>query len=343
MSISSRCYSFTLLVLLLLPLQGTSQTSEANLAVNEHTSEDTISSEQSFQESTLAWVTTKRNEWSRTLGDTGKRLDGFFADTDVIEQTNNSFLKLALRTSYAKRGELDVDPIAKFRLDLPALEERFRFTIENEPVEGQTLEETSRENILESSSNDFNATIASFKYQFRKLKDTLKSDHWQASTSVGIDFDFPSDYFWRAKGRYNWKMSEHWNLRTSQNIYYFHREGWGEKTRFQFERDYISHVFRISSEAKYTHKLREMGFSQRFSILKELSTKRAINLQLGVLGSNRPNPRVTAYYTNTTYRRRITEDWLFYEMTPELLFARDDHFKASPSLTVKLEIVFSSQ
>lgn len=306
------------------------------VAEEQSSSED----KKSLSDATLTWVTQTRNEWGQTIGNTGRRLDGFFADTEVIERTNHSFLKLALRAQYAKYGEIDLEPIAKFRLDLPALEDKLRLTIENEPLEGQTLEETSRENILETSSNEPESTIASLKLQ---LEEFFEPERWKASTSVGIDFDFPSDYFWRAKGSYYWNITPYWTLRTLQKVYYFHRKGWGESTKFLFERDYDSHVFRITSQAKYIHETHVMQFSQRFSMLKELTPVRAMNLQLGILGTNRPNPRVTDYFVNVVYRRQLSEDWLFYEMTPELLFPREDSFKASPSITAKIEIVFSSK
>lgn len=292
----------------------------------------------------MSWLSETRNAWGKTIGNAGQRLDGFFADSDVIDKTNNSFVKLALLTRFSKYGEIDTEPLAKFRLDLPTLKKRLRFTIESEASESQTLEEKSRENTSENEAVKTveDSTIAALKLQLKDVKDWFEPEYWNASTSIGAELELPVNTFWRNKISYSRQLSDLWYFNTLEKIYYFHKDGWGESTQFLFERLGDEYVFRSSSEAKYIHQDRTFEFAKRFTFLTELSAKRAISYQLGILGTNTPNPRVSSYFLNSVYRRKLMEEWLFYEITPELVFPREENFKATPSLTIKLEIVFSS-
>jgi hypothetical protein len=166
---------------------------------------------------------------------------------------------------------------------------------------------------------------------------------WNGSTSVGLDFKLPADPFWRAKGSFQMDISEYWTLTLRENLYYFHESGWGESSQITAQYSQDSYVFRTTSEAKYSHSARSMYFAQIFSVLNELSAKHALNNQVGVLAQNKPIRETTSYFIKTTYRHRLYSTWLFYELTPELKFPRDDNFNLQPSLTAKIELVFSSQ
>lgn len=284
---------------------------------------------------TLEWLKNKRNNWGKLVGAAGRRLDAFFANTGAIEHSNDSFVKIGLKAEQKSGERSYLRPDFKFRLDLPALKERLKLVIESETEETKTLEETNRDRDLEEERRSEGAVGA--------LQIKSKPSHrWNASTSVGIDFQIPLDPFWRSKGNYSWDIDDLWQFELRQSIYHFHSSGWGETTQLEFERSGNNYVFRTKSEAKYKHLSRSMEFAQIFSVLKELSEIRAITARIGILGQNKPERQTTAYFLNTTYRRKIYSTWLFYELTPELLFPRNDNFNLQPSLTAKIELVFSS-
>lgn len=286
------------------------------------------------QEGVLSWMLQKRNDWGKLVGSTGRRLDGFFASDEAIERSNDSFVKIALIGSQYSGERSYLEPKFKFRLDLPTLKERLKIIIESEPEEIQDLEEKNRANIEDDDKVKDTAVGAI------QLK-SKPSHSWNASTSVGVDFQLPADPFWRAKGNYTWDIDDRWDLYLRESIYYFHIDGWGENTQLIFERDHSSFVFRTKTEAKYNHNRRRMTFAQVFSVLKEISDKRAIHYRVGVLAQNKPERQTTSYFTNATYRRKLYSSWLFYELTPELLFPRNDNFNLQPSITARIELVFS--
>lgn len=283
----------------------------------------------------LDWLKNKRNYWGKLVGDTGHRLDAFFANTSAINHSNDSYVKIALKGEQKSGERSYLRPQFKFRLDLPALKERLKLVIESETEETQSLEETNRERTLDKNQRTEGAVGA--------LQIQSKPSHrWNASTSVGIDFQIPLDPFWRSKANYVWTINDLWRFELRESLYHFHSSGWGETTQLEFERSGENHVFRTKTEAKYKHASRSMEFAQIFSVLKELSDIRALTSRVGILGQNKPQRQTTAYFVNTTYRRKIYSTWLFYELTPEILFPRNDNFNLQPSLTAKIELVFSS-
>ncbi|MDX1451715.1 MAG: hypothetical protein R3183_04090 [Oleiphilaceae bacterium] len=284
----------------------------------------------------MDWLREKRNYWGNLVDRTGRRLDGFFAGRNAIERSNDSFVKLGLLARQERGGRSYLEPILKFRLDLPTLEERLKLVFESESDDAKSLAEKNKERTAAPDQDLKQTATGALRYQ------TPPEKRWRASTSVGVDLEVPPDFFWRARGRYRWDITPAWSFEAQQNVYYFHKSGWGETTRFTFERSSAELVFRTTSEARYLHDERRMEFSHGYSFLKELSPIRAINYQFGILAENKPHRVITDYYANVVYRRKLSQDWLFYEITPAVNFPRDESYSLVPSLVTKIEIVFSA-
>lgn len=298
---------------------------------------ETISTEEASSFSKSAdWLINERNEWSGLIGDTGAQLDGFFAGRAAEIRTNGSFLRLGFETRYEKNGNLKIEPLIRFKLDLPTTEEQLKLVVESDALEQKSLSETNRDRSLTKNERESTSTTGALQLV------SAPERKWKTSTSVGLRFKNPPDAFWRARARRNWRIGSDWTFRALQNVYYFYEDGWGETTRLVFEKQFNDYFFRTKSEAKWIHIEKTMEYAQVFSLSKQLSAQRAISYNLGILGENQPSVRTTDYYINTAYRRLLYKDWLFYEMVPELLFPRDDSFRPNPSLTFKLEVVFSS-
>jgi hypothetical protein len=77
-----------------------------------------------------------------------------------------------------------------------------------------------------------------------------------------------------------------------------------------------------------------LEFAPVFSLSQLLDEKSAVAYRLGWLGEDRPIFRTRSCYTNLTYRRSLCRHWLFFEITPELLYPRNDDFNINPSLTI---------
>jgi len=290
----------------------------------------------SFAKQSASWVIDKRNELSNMIGSTGAQLDLFFAGEEVEYKANASFLRLGLEARFSKKGELSFDPVFKFKLDLPTVKKRLKLVVESHTPEQETLSETNLDSSLQDEDPAISTATGAFQYVFGSPK------HWKRSTSIGVKLNHEPNPFWRLRMKRGWDLEHDWHFKTFQSLYYFHDDSWGETTQFMFEKPIHSYFFASKSEARWRHSERLMEYAQVFSIKKKLSAIRAIKYELGLLSENQPNVIVTDYYFKTTYRRLLYKDWLFYEVSPELLFPREDSFKANPSILMRFEVKFSN-
>lgn len=325
----------TLLVGLTLPFQpaiAVEKSDHSGLAA------DTVTTTSDVHSPTLQWIIKTRNYWGSLVGDTAKRLDGFFANEEQIINSNNSYMKLSLHASQYKNGRSYLEPKAKFRLHLPTLEKKLRLVFESESPEEQTVEERTR--------------AAGERREKERLKETAvgaldvelkQRGNLQTSTGAGVRLGKPMNPFWRYKAKSELPINDTWKFRPHGNLYYFHLDGWGTQTSLTLERAGDWFVFRQGLDGRYDYAERRWEVAHTYSFLREIDAKRAINYQVGMLGETQPDVQATGYFVHAIYRRKIHKNWLFYEMIPEFFYPKEDNWKFSPSLTFKIEIVFSDK
>lgn len=288
--------------------------------------------------SALRWLIDNRNYWGKVVGDTGSRLDAFFAGEDVIEKTNNSFLKLGLQFQQFKSERSYLEPKIKFRLDLPTVEEKIRFVFESDPTEEQTIEEQKSAQGSERNSKDLSeSTVGALDLALKQKR------NWSSSTGIGVKFGDPIDPFWRFRIRGVYALTSVWALSSNDSLYFFHDEGWGAKAEITLQRNGPWFVFRQTSDGRYDYDDRRWELGHTYSFLSEIDAQRAINYQIGVIAETQPEVQATGYFAHAIYRRKLHKNWLFYEMTPELYYPKDANWKPSPSITLKVEMVLSAK
>ena len=285
---------------------------------------------------TLNWIIKTRNYWGKVIGDTSQRLDAFFAGEEIIEETNNSFLKLSLAGQQSKSGHSKLIPKAKFRLELPTLEEKLRITIENQPSEKQSVEEKTRAHASQKLDKDDDRAIGAIDLALHAKR------HWKASTGVGVKFDIPLNPFWRAKTRGLYQLNDDWKVTAHESIYYFHKDGWGAQSSLAFDRQGPWFVFRQSTQGRYEYDSRRWEIGHTYSFMREISAIRAINYQVGMISETQPEVQATGYFVQAIYRRKLHKEWFFYELVPEFFYPKTSNWKLTPSLTLKFEIVLSA-
>lgn len=282
------------------------------------------------------WLLDQRTAWVHRVNRLGRSLDGFFASRDAHWDSNESYMILSGHTVFRKRGDIDFDPRIRVRLDLPYTKEKFRLIIESDPEEELSVQERARERSLTAFERRQTSASGAVRYIFDEL------DKWKLSTDLGVRFRFPPNPFWRFQASRQWQLTEYWSTRFHQRVYWYLDDGLGETSELYFERPLSPNVlFRAKSEAEWNKNEDKFDFAQIFSILQRIDMRRAAEWQIGVLGESQPTARTTDYFANVTYRRLLYKDWLFYELTPELLFPRSDSFKPNPSISIGIEVIFA--
>ncbi|MBS3805551.1 MAG: hypothetical protein KGY54_13455 [Oleiphilaceae bacterium] len=250
---------------------------------------------------------------------------------------NESYLRLGLATRSEVGDTLQLEPEARFKLDLPTVKEKLRLVVESESDELLPIGERQRDRQLtEEQRSDTSATGA-----LRYL--TELTDDIDLSNDVGVRLRFPPDAFWRARARKRWALDDDWGLTLDQRVFYFHVDGWGARTWLGFEKSFSEWYVLVASEGNWLHDERNLELSQIVSFYKRLNNRATLNPRIGILGESEPGFRTTNIFADLTYRYRLYDDWLYGEVIPALEFPREEDFKDRASLVLRLEMFFSGE
>jgi hypothetical protein len=74
-----------------------------------------------------------------------------------------------------------------------------------------------------------------------------------------------------------------------------------------------------------------------------IDRRQSIAYEAGARAETRPHPRDTSYFSSIRYRRDLHRGWLFLELKPQLVFARENSFKADPAFVLTLETLFGAE
>lgn len=288
------------------------------------------------------WLIDKRDEWSKDINSLAINIDRFFAGEEAQED-NDSFVRLRAGAIWSRGGEIGSDSDIKLKLDLPGSKRRWKLLFESDPDEFSDLESQTR------SAPTVNRQFTDTEGSTGALRFVVDEDSkWKKDLDIGVYGSTPLDPFARYQLRRSAKLGDDWSLYFKESLYIFNSDGWGQKTTIQFEKPINDHyLWRNRVQAKFSDDDNVLDTAFVLSTVHVLDDWRAIDYAVGVLVSNRPVSQTNVYFINTTYRKRLYKDWLFFDIRPELAFARGYEeiegqpgiyrkrgFKAQPSLTI---------
>lgn len=108
---------------------------------------------------------------------------------------------------------------------------------------------------------------------------------------------------------------------------------------------YISdhqHVFRFNNRYYYRDRSEDWVWQHEGQYLQPVDDQTAIIYTLFTEGGSRPDYRLNEIYTSARYRTNPTREWLFYEVEPFVLFLRDEDFKPSFGVALRIEAYYGS-
>lgn len=282
------------------------------------------------------WVLTGQRAPSKLVQEFGEWADRTLSGSPQALPGNESYLRVGFATASEYGAALNFEPEGRFKLDIPTAKEKLRLVVESESDELIPLEERRRSRQLSSDERTESDPTGALRFL------TEVGDAVNLTNDVGVKLRLPLDFFWRATARKVWELDNNWSFIADQRVYYFHQDGWGERTWIGLGREIGNDWhFLASSELEWVHKDKEFAMSQVFNFYKDLNNRASINPRLGLVGESQPNWRTTNYFADVTYRYRLHDEWLFGEIIPALEYPRDEGFKDQASLVLRIEMYFS--
>lgn len=273
--------------------------------------------------------------WSERVKGLGIRIDRFFGGEE-FEPDPTSYIRvrtIGLLQESKSRAEVRV----RARLALPNTEKRFSLILESEDdqrFDRGSGREPSPPGLLRSSRDDSASFMAGLRY-LRDISDSVNLD-----TAIGLHLrrGMPDPYVRVRIGKSFYPGS--WEVRPLEEIYWKYHKGQGARSQLLLQRPLSNLLFfRSVSEVDWVYRERRTYVGQDLILTREISSLHAVQAHVGVRGESEPM-RVVNWFVNVGWRRNIYKKWLFLELRPELLFDRDESFRAEPRLFLTLEGFF---
>ncbi len=223
------------------------------------------------------------------------------------------------------------------RLRLPDLSKRLRLYVDSYDTDYDTMEEifsARYRRVIERERGE--GATAGLTYFF---SDHMKRD---LSLSTGLKFRPEPSPKIRLRGRFR-KSFDIWRAAFAQSGFWSEKDGVGSRTEFTLNRPSGEiHLVRLHSSWVWSELSQGVDWGQFVSYYARFSSRRSAALKLGIRGYSHPSWITDQYLVRVVYRKRVHRDWLFLEIEPGLDFFREDDFKMTPLINIKLEIVIGS-
>jgi len=286
------------------------------------------------QPSLLDTINAPRDYLSGKLVSFASEIDRFFGDDRNYQESNKSVFQLDLTRVAGYGGDRKLVLSGRAKLSLPSTERRLHLLLETDPEKNISAEATPGQSLLG------NQVAAPGSYSVAARYEKAREGIWHFSTDAGVKAKIPLQPFARARGSYSVLLGE-WRLKAAESVFWFNTIGAGETTQLDLEHFLSDPVlFRASSNATWLKDKQNFDLRQDLSIYHTMSERSALLYQASAIGVSNPQYQVTEYVISILYRYRLHRDWMFFELSPQLHFPKIDNFRSSPTLGMRLEILF---
>lgn len=129
----------------------------------------------------------------------------------------------------------------------------------------------------------------------------------------------------------------HWET----SVYYYSNDGFGANfsALLNCQIDQRS-LFRFDNNFYYRDETKDWLWQHSWQYLYQINEKSALVYGYYIEGLNQPNYQLNEHLTSIRFRKNTLRDWLFYEIEPFILWRRDEDFKPSYGIALRIEGYF---
>lgn len=267
-----------------------------------------------------------------------RAIDRYFAGEGALAEDNETYMRVRLAETWIEGGRWEEDNDLKFRLDLPATKDRYRFVVAYRPDDE---EETLADRTLPSSTaRPTDGEQSFFAGAVRTVKDEAR--HWEGRAQLGIKARWPLDPFVRLNSRREVRISDHWALNVRNGGAWYTSSGFRTEHSLAFDRILTpAALFRTTTSAQWREEDDTLEFAQVFDLFHSIDQRRLLDYQIGVLGNSWSHSHVNIYYASVIYRQDLYRQWLYLNLVPQIAFPREENFNDIVSFTAGIEIFFN--
>ncbi|HMO18197.1 MAG TPA: hypothetical protein PKA63_08140 [Oligoflexia bacterium] len=279
-----------------------------------------------------------RSEISSRLFMLTDEIDALFNDARSIEQRTDDWIRLGLEVRFRASDNLRFRQRIGAGFNLEQLSSKLRLIFEAENGDAyqgsERLEDTPQaEDFIRQTNRDGGS--GALRYFI------LKNNNYQLTADAGMRFSGGLNPFARLRGNYWFELNELWSMEPSQVLFFERKEGYGGRTRLDFNRFLTEDsFFRIRNEAFLSENSRGMELFEEFSYLSRLSENQTLSIPAAFITYTKPDPRFDVFRVSLRYRGPLIKQWLYIVLEPGMDFPDDRDYKRTPFLSIRLDALF---
>ena len=279
-------------------------------------------------EVSLEFLDTPHSFISNNIEWISRRLDKFFSNDNIYEESTGSYIRVRQDVFLKKGGELLFDTSVRSKIELPKTKQKLQFLIRNESEEN---EDSATSSFTESvGDNDYSTSLR------RLLKVT---EHINTHIDAGVKLRSSLDSFVRMRARVKTDFAGA-ELNFVEAVSWFDSEGWRSSTVLEYRQKlFQKSLVRMSSQLLVGNRLPNASFVQAFGVYNGEHSN-TFYMELSALLTDKPNVQDSAYVAKVVYKTGIHKDWLYLTMGPQLDFRRETGFRTEPGFLMQLEANF---
>lgn len=279
-------------------------------------------------------IESSRNYLSGKIANFASSIDRFFGGNRHYQESNDSVIQLNLTRVMGYGGYDTFKFETRVNLKLPVTEGKMRVLLETDPETNIAAEPIPGSTVLRNKVVIPRSAALAARFA------TEVKGVWHFSTDAGLRLPIPITPFVRARGRYSIPLKD-WRLNAEESVYWFNSVGVGETTQFDLERIISAPLlFRASTNATWLYDKQNFDLHQDLTFFHQLNERTALRYQASASGISNPQLEVTDYVLLVFYRYRLHRQWLFFEISPQLHFPKENDYRSSPTLSMRLEMLF---
>ena len=258
-------------------------------------------------------------------------VDAIFTQRSVDESRNKSYFRVWYELSKTEGNDLILRPDFRLRLYLKETRKLLRFTFDNTSRAQDTQSQLSQTQAAASTRNEDKSLSASLGIN---LKETKK---FKLSSGAGIRLGIPPNVFFRSVASFNDSWGD-LDVSIQNSIFYYSLDGLGNTSNINFLYPFSKKLRLVFESFSTWLEPSSINAGTGLQLFYSYNVKTTFSAQIG----GNANKDVGAfsmrnYFISTAFRQLIYKKWLFLECSPTMSWNRENNWKPSANIYLRLE------
>ena len=270
---------------------------------------------------------------STSLLNLSNGIDSYFGTIRSLDQKNGTNFRI-YNISSKREGE-GVYNVTHFRLrfKLPNLEKKFQLSFDRTNDREEELTTRPEDSLLvQNNDENFFRTGVSYFQDVLGIK-TKFTPGAKISDPITLYANFDT---WREI-----QFAQRFRTRISHRTFADSKDGLGQSATINLDFDLHRFLlFRLANEEIYRDKDNSLSVSHGPSFFYKLNDYNAMSFNYRGHFTNRPSYHLDYHLLSLSHRHAFYQNIWYIELSPGLIFPKENNFKGDAGISLKLEMIF---